>query len=468
LLSRLLDSLFAALFGTIQRMLFWELLRVFVLCLFALAGVFTLLAVLQQIQGGASLGQALRMLPLLVPTSVPWITPPACLFASCVVYGRLANDQEAVALKAAGVDLLGTLRPALALGLIAAALTAYLQFDVTPQSWRGSREVLVEDPEEAIGLVLKRKQTLEFPSGTSVVKLSVRDVQDTHLKDVVVKQRKASSGWDDPELVARTRAAVLKVDTAARKVRLELEGDGRWESRTRDAQGAGSSHPDRPTEMDLPAQFDLDDLRAENANNPAMVDWIHLPGTADRARVARDWHREVASRLDALPASVLPDDEVAGFAARLYEWARGGDRVADMPPDRQVEWERKWLDRRVVPEADPAKRARQKTDHDNRTKAFDRIDRIMRYEYYLRPAIAFGCLLFAVLGCPVGLWANRADYLSIFVICFLPALLVYYPVLFMVGGYARDGKLPMAVGVWAANGVLALGAVILSWRLIRR
>jgi lipopolysaccharide export system permease protein len=468
LLSRLLDSLFAALFGTIQRMLFWELLRVFVLCLFALAGVFTLLAVLQQIQGGASLTQAVRMLPLLVPTSVPWITPPACLFASCVVYGRLANDQEAVALKAAGVDLLSALRPALALGLIAAAFTAYLQFDVTPSSWRGSREVLVEDPEEAFALALKRKQTIGFKSGTSEVKLSVREVQGDRLLDVVVKQKKASNKWDEPELIARTRAAVLKVDTAARKVRLELEEGGRWDTRTRDSAGPGSSHPDRPSEFDLPADFDLEKLRVENANNPAMVNWIDLPGTAARAAAARDRNRHVVAELDALPARPLTEDEANRFALALYEWDRDRDGAAALPADRQADWERRWLDRRVVPELDPAKRADQRGHHDNQAKDFDRTDRIMRYEYQLRPAIAFGCLLFAVLGCPVGLWANRADYLSIFVICFLPALLVYYPVLFMVGGYARDGKLPMPVGVWMANGVLALGAVILSWRLIRR
>jgi lipopolysaccharide export system permease protein len=82
--------------------------------------------------------------------------------------------------------------------------------------------------------------------------------------------------------------------------------------------------------------------------------------------------------------------------------------------------------------------------------------------------MAFGCLFFALLGCPAGLWASRADYLSIFAILFLPALFVYYPTLFMAGGYARDGKIPMAAGVWTANAVLALVAVVLSWRLIRR
>lgn len=460
MVTRLLDYLFAALFGTFQRMIFWELARVFLLCLFALAGIFTLLAVLQQIQFGVSLGQALRMLPLLMPTSVPWITPPACLFASCVVYGRMANDNEAVALKAAGVDLLSVLRPALLLGAVAAAFTAYLQFDVTPQAWRGSREVLIEDPEEAISLVLKRRQTLEFVTGNTLTKLSVRDVQtgtrretvdgeeverpEQRLMDVIVKQRKVGSkGWEDVDGVARTHLAVLRVDTAARKVRLDTRG-GQWETLSKSNEpgnaGTGTHVMDKPTDMDLPAQFDLNMLREDNAKNPSMVDWVHLLGTAANAATESKKHHEYARKMGEVPDRTLTPDEAARYAADV-----------GIP----------------VP-ADPAARLKAVQDNQNSGNLYARVDRTMRYEYYLRPAIAFGCLLFATLGCPVGLWANRADYLSIFVICFLPALLVYYPILFMVGGYARDGKIPMAAGVWAANGVLALATVILSWRLIRR
>ncbi len=463
MLSRLLDYLFAALFGTFQRMIFWELARVFLLCLLALAGIFTLLAVLQQIQFGVSLGQALRMLPLLVPTSIPWITPPACLFASCVVYGRMANDNEAVALKAAGVDLLSALRPAVVLGAFAAAGTAYLQFDVTPQSWRGSREVLLEDPEEAIGLVLKRKQTLEFSSGDTMTKLSVRDVQtvtrreesadgrrevtEQRLTDVVVKQRKTSSkSWEEPDVVLRTHTAVLRVIPA------EGEGEGKvkgkvkldakeWVSLKAGSQGTGiHSTTDQPTEMDLPSEFDMGALQEQNKNNPAMVDWKDLPARAAFGAELSAKHLGYARRLAELPDRRLTDADVNRFKEEV-----------GIPP---------------IPE--PAERLTQAQNEQNTANTFARLDRNMRYEYHLRPAIAFGCLLFAALGCPVGLWANRADYLSIFVICFLPALLVYYPVLFMVGGYARDGKIDMGIGVWAANGVLAAGTVVLSWRLIRR
>ena len=466
MLTRLIDYLFAALFGTFQRMIFWELLRVFLLCLLALAGIFTLLAILQQIQFGVSLGQALRMLPLLVPTSIPWITPPACLFASCVVYGRLANDNEAVALKAAGVDLLSVIRPALVLGACAAAFTAYLQFDVTPQAWRGSREVLIDDPEEAIGIVLKRKQTLEFVSDGELTKLSVRDVQvgwrkelippgepgyqegggatrdvpEQRLYDVVVKQRKKGTrGWEEADRVGRTHSAGLRVEMIDGQPKVSLDAK-EWKGWKRDAQGNSSHSFEEPRRMDLPQQFDLELMRKDNANNPAMVDWMHLPREAARGAGVAATNQEYVRKLSELPDRPLTADEVSRFQAEVG----------------------------VLPAPDPAARLKQIQDHQNNVNMFARLDRVMRYEYHLRPAIAFGCLLFAALGCPVGLWANRADYLSIFVICFLPALLVYYPILFMVGGYARDGKIPMALGVWTGNGVLALAAVVLSWRLIRR
>jgi lipopolysaccharide export system permease protein len=305
---------------------------------------------------------------------------------------------------------------------------------------------LLEEPEETIALVLKRKQTLEFLSGENLLKLSVRDVQDQRLLGVVVKQRKATAKtWEDPDSVTRIHSAVLRVDQAARKVQLadhqQMETWVRPGDQSKAPQGSGShSLEGKALEFDLPPQFSLESLRVENASNPGMLEWAKLPTAAAEAAALAARHDLYATRLAKLPAEPLTDAQVKAFH----------DEVG------------------IHPAADPAVRLKQADDNRNHRDAFARRDRIMRYEYHLRPAIAGGCLLFVVLGCPVGLWANRADYLSIFVICFLPALLVYYPILFMVGGYARDGRLPMALGVWTANAALAVGTVVLAWRLIRR
>ena len=163
MLSRLIDRLFAAFFGTVQRMLFGELVRVFALCLFALSGIFTLLAVLQQLQFGASLGQVARMLPLLIPISVPWIVPPACLFATCVVYGRLAADNEILAIKAAGINLLHVTWPAIFLGIVTSAATVYLYLDIIPETHHQLRTKFLQDIEELLYGMLRRDGVIRHP-----------------------------------------------------------------------------------------------------------------------------------------------------------------------------------------------------------------------------------------------------------------------------------------------------------------
>jgi lipopolysaccharide export system permease protein len=68
----------------------------------------------------------------------------------------------------------------------------------------------------------------------------------------------------------------------------------------------------------------------------------------------------------------------------------------------------------------------------------------------------------------VGIWFSRSDYLSSFVSCFLPTVFVYYPLMLCGGNLAKDGKVPPWAGVFAADAVLAVAAVVLTWRLIRK
>src|SRR5205823_9954830 len=89
-------------------------------------------------------------------------------------------------------------------------------------------------------------------------------------------------------------------------------------------------------------------------------------------------------------------------------------------------------------------------------------------EYWMRPALAVGCLVFALIGCPVGIWANRADYLSTFVICFLPTVFVYYPLLLFGSNTGKEGKLPLGLGCFLANIVVGVVGLVLTARLLRR
>jgi lipopolysaccharide export system permease protein len=88
-------------------------------------------------------------------------------------------------------------------------------------------------------------------------------------------------------------------------------------------------------------------------------------------------------------------------------------------------------------------------------------------ELQMRPALSGGCLFFVVIGCPIGIWFGRSDYLSAFIICFLPIVFVYYPLQLCCTNLAKDGKLDPILALWIANAVIGLWALLLFRKLLK-
>jgi lipopolysaccharide export system permease protein len=72
-----------------------------------------------------------------------------------------------------------------------------------------------------------------------------------------------------------------------------------------------------------------------------------------------------------------------------------------------------------------------------------------------------------LIGCPVGIWFSRSDYLSAFITCFLPIVFVYYPLMLCGTNFAKEGKFHPAATVWAADILVALVGVGLFSRLLK-
>jgi lipopolysaccharide export system permease LptF/LptG-like protein len=76
-------------------------------------------------------------------------------------------------------------------------------------------------------------------------------------------------------------------------------------------------------------------------------------------------------------------------------------------------------------------------------------------EPHMRGAVAFGCLAFVLLGCPVAILFQRGDYLSAFITCFLPIIGIYYPLMMFGFHLSKEGMMTPYV-VWGANGMLGV------------
>jgi lipopolysaccharide export system permease protein len=90
----------------------------------------------------------------------------------------------------------------------------------------------------------------------------------------------------------------------------------------------------------------------------------------------------------------------------------------------------------------------------------------LRTEPYRRWANGFSCLCFALIGTPVAMLRRHADVLTNFFFCFLPILVVYYPLLMFGEELSTSGKL-WPISFWMANMVLFIPAVLLLRRMIR-
>jgi lipopolysaccharide export system permease protein len=406
---------------TLNRLIFFELVKVFLMSLGTVTGLLVTALLFQTAgQMGLTFAQVVQAVPLFVPNVLPFTIPPTTLFAACVVYGRLAHDNEVVAIKAAGVHLFTILKPALLLGIITTAVTAGLYHTVIPLSQQLLYKQILDDPEELLYNMLRRDRCLRHPNMPWVI--YVRDVQGKDLVDVVLKRRgkvkdektkqEVFFGYD---FTARIHKARLRVDQAEGKLYLEPDRFVIYEKNT-----VGETSQTGAFQMDLP-----EGLNGKDKVRISALTWDELP-----------------VRLAALR------EELEVVRAQREENLRNARDTTDY---------------RQRGAAEDAERAfKFKVD------SLDRTIRNTEGEFYQRPALAVGCLVFALLGCPVGIWANRADYLSSFVICFLPAMFVYYPVHFAGQGLSRDGKVPLWLGYWMANIAVGAIAIVLGWRLLRR
>jgi lipopolysaccharide export system permease protein len=434
-------------FGIVNRMILAELVKVFLMSLVALTGMFLLGGLIQEAtQRGMSPAQLVVAIPLIIPNTLPFTIPATTLFATCVVYGRMSADNEVLVLRAAGVNIYHLLWPALLLGLLTTSATAALYYDTIPRSQQVLRQQLLKDGEDIVYGMIKREGGLRQSSLDFA--LFVRDVQGRDLIDVVVKKRRADrKGY---ELVARAQTARLRV----RKVAPDGSAGPEAEARG----GRSGSVIDRFLKRQAGAngteQYELvvymdrcfvDSLKGDAAADLQRQEYTTpLPeaifGKDPKTRPSsQTWNELFANRRETA-------DELADLREAMREVAAKGDAPSQTPGKTHSEVAR---------------------EYEGPIKADAQLLRQIEVEIQMRPALAVGCFCFALIGCPVGVWASRSDYLSVFIICFLPTVFIYYPLLLASLNLAKNLKVP-DTAAWGADAVAFLASLILIQRLMKR
>jgi lipopolysaccharide export system permease protein len=397
-------------FGNIlHRMIFWELTKVFGLSLLGITGILLMAGIVAEAtQQGLNAVQVLEIIPLLIPSTLPYTIPATTLFATCVVYGRLSADNEILAIKAAGINVLKVVGPGVLLGLLMSCCTMGMYYHLIPSTHALLRSMFLNDVEESMYAVLERDHSFNQPRMDYAV--WVRQVQGRKLLGALFKRRDKEN-MSRYDTVALARDAELHVDMTKRMIHLHMRN-----AMVSANGGTFAFFEDRIFDVDLPQAF-----------------------LSDRPRRARDmsWQEILERRREYIDKENAYTAEMGLAAARITQ--------SGAPPDLRTHFDNLREGRRVT-----------------------RIELwALDAELHMRPSLSFGCLCFVLVGCPVGIWFSRSDYLSSFITCFLPIVFIYYPLMLCGTNLAKEGKFHPALTVWAADLVIAFVGCVLFKRLLR-
>jgi lipopolysaccharide export system permease protein len=389
----------------LPRYVLLEVVKVFTVSVAAL----TLMVVLgfvgrEATAQGLPLLPTLRLVPYFLPETLRVTVPMTLLLACTTVFSRISGANEVVAIKAMGISPMVLLWPVFIFSFLLSLTTVWLN-DLA-DSWGRNKiqQVAIESVEEIVYSMLQSQRRYS----TANFSINVKDIDGRRLLRVTL----IIMGRGRLPMTITAEEAVLQCDQADNMLKVFA----------------------RNSVVDVGGRF--------NGANPD-VEVFQIPLTeASRAHSASIWaNLPLRSLPDAIATaeSQVEQQEQLMAARAAYQMACG-----DFEDLASEQW-----------------RA-----YENDLKDFATRYYRLRSVPQRRWAGGFACLCFVMVGAPMAVCLRNRDFLTSFFLCFLPILIVYYPLMIYGADAAKNGNLPM-ISIWAGNIMLALWGLWLMRRVIR-
>jgi len=391
----------------LTRYVLLDLLKVFTLTLVGMtAFIFLVLIGKAAVENGLGLLPIVRMLPYILPTAMQYTVPGAMLLAAVSVYGRVAASNEIVAIKSLGISPMTMVWPAIILAILVSFGAVVLNDIAVSWGHGGVQRVILEALEEVVYGRLRRTRSY------SNKRLKV-NVQRVVGKKLIRPTILLYASGDKPVTTITADEAEFHSDVAQNTVMLSM-----FNAEVEFGSKGSISHPGR-----LDWLISLEDFAGQHARtgNPANYPLSKIGPSIEQQELLIE---QIRQEMAASTAYAL-------CTGRMFELSK-------------VSWQR-----------------RQNQLHG----AQSRLHRL-HAEPYRRWANGFSCLCFVMIGAPMAICRRHGEVWGSFFACFLPILIVYYPMLVGCLDAAKDGALPPQA-VWLGNLALALWGAWLMRRVIR-
>lgn len=391
----------------LERYILIELGKVFLITLLGLTSMMMVAGVMKEaLSRGLPMAGMARLLPFVLPEALQVAVPVALLLGCTTVFGRLSNANEIVAIKATGISPMAVIAPALVLGFLLSLLTAWLNDLATSWGRVGIERVIAEAIEDIIYSTLRTQLAYSSPNGFAI---NVKRVEGRRLLRVKMSVRNSNRAG----VLFEAEEARLSYNAADNALRIELrKGKADWEGRfVYDFTG---------TEVHEVPLFDPTKQKAD-AVLPSWLPLSEIPGQTRR-------NEELIEQLEQMQAARAAYMMVGAN----FEELTNGPWV----------W---WLET-----------LRDKRKH---------LARLVT-EPHRRWALGFACFFWIWAGIPLAIRLRNADLLTSFFLCFLPILVLYYPlIVFCVNGSKNGTLSPWSL--WGGNLLLLAWGAVLLRKVIR-
>jgi len=387
----------------LQRYILRDLLVVFLLILGGVTVLLVFVGAFREISDtGLGPVQALQIVPYIIPSLLPFTIPATLLLTVCVVYSRMAADREITAAKAAGINVMSLLLPALSLGGVLSLCSLLLADKVIPWAVQNIRTRVTQAMEDIfLDMLRSSGQVVDNDRGFSITVMRVegrRLIRPTFhyhprgSKPAAVQAEEATLHFD-----MSRRVVVLDMSRG----HIDIPGQRRV-----------FFHQER---QEFPLPFETKEPKPRHLS-------IHtirkkLDG-ADRDLQQARRYREVNTVM----------------ALTLGEYDQLNDQTL--------------FDYEYIQKQHRKEMARLQT------------------EIHSRFALSTSCFFFALLGAPFAMMQARRQFLTTFFLCFLPILLLYYPVALLMLNLAKSQTAP-PMCLWVANLLLLLAGGIALWNVLK-
>ncbi len=444
----------------LQRYVAFEILKSFAFALVVFTAVFFVGVSYKLVRSELPFGKIIEVIPFAVAYTIPYILPISLLVGIALGLGRVAADNEVVAVRSGGYHLAVLIAPALAVGAIASSLLMYFNGNVIPYCYYAQKNLARQFVEELRTLGTGENKRISEPRR---FELFCRRYSGARLDGIQIVLPKGV-GDRPTEIVAERgelgvspsgEALVLDLEQVTATIFVVDEKDlGEF---TIGAGGRRKQKKDKEREEDdaavapLARRVSFDRAKAARLPLAIPIEFlavkerigihpnVELRRIAERLEAWIAWRRTRAARLEAALGVVT--------AGALAAASPGAPATAAVP-----------LAGAQVIAASPGKKVSGWVK--------DRL-KDARSELHQRHALALASFLFALVGAPLPLLLNHNNRLVPFFIAFLTVGATFFLPLIAGRRLAEEEVLDPIIALYAGPALTLVAGLFLLWRLFR-